>query len=353
MTHIFKAQLYKYYSLKGEKDHFIERWKQLEELAEEIYNPLAGTPMDEAFTRYMYYARAKMGIKSSTTEALRKFYEKDSYKLLKTDKTFDDIIDLTNFWNSVYKQDEDRFSDEVLRRLFVLNYAPNGMWTYFVSVYFLSYRDPEGKLEETPFIEFLNRITGFIWAYAVTNPGVNALRTPVYAEMVKVVKHEAVDFSGNKLNGEQTLNAFNNYSFSNNRAITKSILTWWAFESDEQPLLSLATPYEIEHIFAKKRQEIERSLMNRRNLESLGNKALLEKSINIRAADYKFGDKKKYYLGFINNKKQKKDGTKIVELTKLANSHDDFKESDIVQRHSLIIHEFYAFLEKYGLIAED
>ena len=322
---IFKAQLYKYYSLKGEKDHFIERWKQLEELAEEIYNPLAGTPMDEAFTRYMYYARAKMGIKSSTTEALRKFYEKDSYKLLKTDKTFDDIIDLTNFWNSVYKQDEDRFSDEVLRRLFVLNYAPNGMWTYFVSVYFLSYRDPEGKLEETAFIEFLNRITGFIWAYAVTNPGVNALRTPVYAEMVKVVKHEAVDFSGNKLNGEQTLNAFNNYSFSNNRAITKSILTWWAFESDEQPLLSLATPYEIEHIFAKKRQEIERSLMNRRNLESLGNKALLEKSINIRAADYKFGDKKKYYLGFINNKKQKKDGTKIVELTKLANSHDDFK----------------------------
>ena len=350
---IFKAQLYKYYSLKGEKDHFIERWKQLEELAEEIYNPLAGTPMDEAFTRYMYYARAKMGIKSSTTEALRKFYEKDSYKLLKTDKTFDDIIDLTNFWNSVYKQDEDRFSDEVLRRLFVLNYAPNGMWTYFVSVYFLSYRDPEGKLEETAFIEFLNRITGFIWAYAVTNPGVNALRTPVYAEMVKVVKQEAVDFSGNKLNGEQTLNAFNNYSFSNNRAITKSILTWWAFESDEQPLLSLATPYEIEHIFAKKRQEIERSLMNRRNLESLGNKALLEKSINIRAADYKFGDKKKYYLGYINNKKQKKDGTKIVELTKLANNHDDFKESDIVQRNSLIIHEFYSFLEKYGLIAED
>ena len=350
---IFKAQLYKYYSLKGEKDHFIERWKQLEELAEEIYNPLAGTPMDEAFTRYMYYARAKMGIKSSTTEALRKFYEKDSYKLLKTDKTFEDIIDLTNFWNSVYKQDEDRFSDEVLRRLFVLNYAPNGMWTYFVSVYFLSYRDPEGKLEETAFIEFLNRITGFIWAYAVTNPGVNALRTPVYAEMVKVVKQEAVDFSGNKLNGEQTLNAFNNYSFSNNRAITKSILTWWAFESDEQPLLSLATPYEIEHIFAKKRQEIERSLMNRRNLESLGNKALLEKSINIRAADYKFGDKKKYYLGYINNKKQKKDGTKIVELTKLANNHDDFKESDIVQRNSLIIHEFYSFLEKYGLIAED
>ena len=35
--------------------------------------------MDELFTRYMYYERSCLKIKSSTTEALRKFYEKDSY----------------------------------------------------------------------------------------------------------------------------------------------------------------------------------------------------------------------------------------------------------------------------------
>ena len=39
--------------------------------------------MDELFTRYMYYIRAKMGIKTSTTEALRKFYERNGYALLK------------------------------------------------------------------------------------------------------------------------------------------------------------------------------------------------------------------------------------------------------------------------------
>ena len=41
--------------------------------------------MDELFTRYMYYERALMGNKNTTTEALRKFYEKDNYKLLKNE----------------------------------------------------------------------------------------------------------------------------------------------------------------------------------------------------------------------------------------------------------------------------
>ena len=61
---IFKAQFYKYYSGIGKKDAFIDRWKLLEDRCEKIYHPLTGTPMDEAFTRYMYYERAKQGLKS-------------------------------------------------------------------------------------------------------------------------------------------------------------------------------------------------------------------------------------------------------------------------------------------------
>ena len=64
--------------------------------------------MDELFTRYMYFVRAKMGIKSSTTEALRKFYEKDNYALLKKDSTFNDMITLAHFWEDVSNQDRDR-----------------------------------------------------------------------------------------------------------------------------------------------------------------------------------------------------------------------------------------------------
>ena len=174
---IFKAQFYKFYTAKGEKDIFIKRWKGLEELSEKIFHPQNGTPMDELFTRYMYFVRAQMGIKSSTTEALRKFYEKDNYTLLKQDSTFNDMITLAHFWEDVSNQDKDRFSLRILRRLFVLNYAPNSMWTYFVSVYFMKNKDAHGMLDDEEFYQFLNKITGFIWTYAVTNPGVNVKRS--------------------------------------------------------------------------------------------------------------------------------------------------------------------------------
>ena len=70
--------------------------------------------------------------------------------------------------------------------------------------------------------------------------------------------------------------------------------------------MPLETVLEIEHIYARNRQDKEQSLTDIRNLEALGNKALLEKRINIRAADYRFLDKKKYYLGFTNSRNQKK-----------------------------------------------
>ena len=92
------------------------------------------------------------------------------------------------------------------------------------------------------------------------------------------------------------------------------MLTWWAFQHPGQVLLSLESVLEIEHIFSRNRQENERTLSNTRNLESLGNKSLLEKRINIRASDYKFVDKIKYYTGFENKRNQKKEGTKIQEL---------------------------------------
>lgn len=55
---IFKAQFYKYYTENGEKDSFIKRWKELEVLCNDIFHPISGSPMDELFTRYMYYERA-------------------------------------------------------------------------------------------------------------------------------------------------------------------------------------------------------------------------------------------------------------------------------------------------------
>lgn len=346
---IFKAQFYKYFTSLGKKDIFIVKWKELEVLCNEIFHPISGTPMDEAFTRYMYYERAKLGLKSSSTEALRKFYERENYSLLKNEKTFDNIFDLTRFWEAVSKQDDERFSDKILKQLFVLNYAPNGMWTYFVSVFYLTNRDENDMLDDNKFSVFLDRITGFIWAYAVVNPGVNALRTPVFAEMIKIVNGEDVDFREYRLETENTRSKFDNYVFSNNRAITKSMLVWWAFRNENQQLLDIGSAYEIEHIYARKRAENE-GLSDMKKLESLGNKAILEKRINIRASDYRFEDKRKYYTGFTNSKGQQKEASKVYELVEMAYKQNfDFSEIEITSRYEKIMNAFIDYLNENGL----
>lgn len=349
---IFKAQFYKYYTQKGEKDAFIKKWKELEELTERIFHPQNGTAMDELFTRYMYYIRAKMGIKLSTTEALRKFYEKNNYSLLKSDETLDDLNVLAHFWEDVSNQEKDRFSQKALCRLFVLNYAPNGMWTYFTSVYFMQNRNAQNMLDDEKFCTFLSKMIGFIWTYAVTNPGVNALRTPIYSEMVNVVNNQPVTFEAYRFDGEKVRSTLRNFSFTNIRPITKAMLAWWAFQNPAQQLLSLETVLEIEHIYARNRYDKEHTLKNQAMLDALGNKAFLEKRINIRAADYRFSDKIRYYRGYVNGKNEQRKGTMNRELLQIAETTKDFGEKEILQRTERIIDAFVAYLAENGLLQQ-
>ena len=346
---IFKAQFYKYYTSKNQKNDFIEKWKDLEELCSKIFHPASGSPMDELFTRYMYYERAKLGIKSSTTEALRKFYERDSYALLRKEITLDNLESLAHFWSDITLQNKERFSPEVLRKLYILNYAPNSMWTYFLSVYFMQNKTDDVRLANDELVKFLDKIIAFIWTYAVVNPGVNALRTPVYAEMINIVNNQEVTFNDFKFDEDNVRKSIDNFSFWNQRPITRSMLTWWAFNDNNQRVLDLSDSYEIEHIFAKNRQLQENGLTDQRNLESLGNKSLLEERINIRASDYRFSDKKKYYLGYTNSRNQWKAGTEIVELKNLT-SMEDFTETDIVNRNNKIVCSFIDYLKQNNLL---
>ena len=350
---IFKAQFYKHYSTKNQKNIFIEKWKELEEISVKIFRPLNGIPMDELFTRYMYFIRSKQGIKSSTTEALRKFYEKRKYAILKQDETLPNLKILVDFWNDVYTQNSERFPPNVLRKLFILNYAPNGMWTYFLSVYFLHNKNANDQLEENKLDDFLNKIIAFVWGFSFINPGVNALRTPVYAEMINVVTNKDVNFDEHKFEENTLRTAINNFEFKNGRPITRSMLTWWAFNDDNQSIPTLNTNFDIEHIFARKRQENDKTLTNTKNLEALGNKVLLEDKINIRAADYRFSDKVKYYEGFTNDKGQHKAGTIISELVNLATNNTDFTEQDITKRTEEITNQFINYLKQNHLIRQD
>ena len=127
------------------------------------------------------------------------------------------------------------------------------------------------------------------------------------------------------------------------------MLTWWAFYDEEQDLLALDKSLQIEHIYARKRAEFE-GLSQPNNLEVLGNKVLLESAINIKASDYRFADKIKYYSGFKNSRGQSIGNTKICELHHMADSLSDFTENEIVQRNALIIQKFIGYLRENGLI---
>lgn len=347
---IFKSEFYKKFSKLNRKDEFIERWKKLEQNCNQYFNPLYGTPMDELFTRYMYYERAKMNITKSTTEALRSFYSKDNYKLLNED-TMTNLEILIDFWKDVYDQSEDRFSADILRLLFILEYAPNGMWTYFLSVYFMKNKDAENMLDNDKLYAFLKKTIAFVWTYAITNPGVNALRTPIYKEMRNIVEGGLVEFKDAKFDEGKTINMMENYSYLNGRPITKSMLVWWAMNIEGQDIPSISTRFEIEHIYARNRNDKENQLLKANNVELLGNKAILEKRINIRASDYKFDDKKKYYLGYTNKRNEIKDATVNKELKNFANDkmRTDFTEKDIISRTKDILDKFFSYIREENL----
>lgn len=350
---IFKAQLYKYYTNKGNKQDFIDKWKELEQQCSKLFNDLSGSPMDELFTKYMYYERAKLGISGSTTEALRKFYEKDNYSLLKNENTFKNLQLLADFWEDVLTQNKNVFSEQVLKDLFILNYAPNGMWTYFLSVYFMQNKDMKNELDNEKLHNFLEKVIGFVWAYAFTNPGVNALRTPIYAEMINIVNDKEVTFNEFKFDEEQLRNIISNYSFINQRPITKSMLTLYAFSNPKQNLISLNEEFQIEHIYAISRNIKEHGLYDDKLIEKLGNKSLLEKDINIKASDYRFEDKKAYYYGTIQRRSKKEvRRTNIFDLLDIADNNIDFTEKNIIDRNKEIEDNFIIYLRRQNLIKD-
>ena len=345
---IFKAQFYKHYSAMGQKEAFIDRWNKLADFASATFKDTSSeSPMGELFTRYMYYLRAMQGITNTSTEGLRKFYERDNYALLKKEQTLEHIEALADFWSDVRTQNKERFSDKILRRLFVLNYAPNSMWTYFVSVYFLHHRQPDGLLEEAPFFQFLERITAFIWAYTLTHPGVNALRKPVFYGMVQIVRGQTVTFANDDLfEREDFIRVFRNYRFSNQRQITKSMLAWWAFQFDKQELLDLGCDLQTEHIYAQKRVKLDPIGSIQEKIDWLGNKSLLEKEINSTASNHHFVDKARIYKGL----HRKKALTRIYELLEMADQQTDFTEDDIVRRNERILNSFIDYLDRCGLL---
>lgn len=342
---IFKAQFYKFFSHDGKqaKEFFVKRWKELDELCNKTFRPRKGTPVDDLFMRYMYYLLAKSGTKNDTFVDMRDFYEKDNYKVFQSKETFEELETLANFWEDVATRDEENFSSRVLKRFYVLSRAPYNIWAYVVSIYFLGNRK---NFDEEKFYNFLNKITAMILMHAIINPGVQSIRRPFFVEFQNILNGLPLEFKQYKQDERILREQLKSMKFSNQRAITGAMLAWWTFLDDAQELPPLGVDLQIEHILARKRQELHQVLDNPAALEFLGNKALLEKRINIRAADYRLVDKKIFYLG----DGKSKPATFNLELRGLAQTHEDFTEDDILARNEKIFDAFINYLREQDLL---
>lgn len=346
---IFKAQFYKLYKSRGRqaKEDFVRRWKDLEELCSKNFRPRTGTPVDDLFMRYMYYLLAKSGKVRETFQGLRPFYEQNNYSVLRNEKTFEELGILAQFWDDVSRREE-KFSKRVLKRLYVLSYSPHSLWTYVTSIYFMGNRDAQNRLDDKSFCEFLNKITAMILMHSIINPGTHNVRRPFFVEFQNILRGTDLRFKYYLQERNFFREQLRNTKFSQTKKITRAMLTWWTFHDEKQELPPLGTSLEIEHIYAKNRANFE-PLENPENLELLGNKILLEKRINIRAADYRFADKKKYYLGYTRGGKFQR-GTDNLELQQLAETHDDFTEDDILERNKKILSAFMEYLVQNNLL---
>ena len=350
---IFKAQFYKFFSRKGKqaKEKFIRRWKDLEELCDKNFHPRKGTPTDDLFMRYMYYAKTKRAVKankriSDTFSNMRDFYSESNYEIFQSEDTFEDLVTLANFWDNVAERNE-KFSSQVLKKLYTLDCSPYSVWSYVVSLYFMSNRDAENNLDEEKFCAFLDKVTAMILMNAISESGTQNIRRPFVLEFKDIFYGETLEFDEQFKPQEKIFcRRLMDMGFSNNKKVTRTMITWWLFRDPAQELPPLGTKLNIEHIYSRSRHENFQQLANSDALEFLGNKALLEEKINKKISDNPFNDKKIYYLG----DGKSKTGTFNLELRNLAKTCDYFTEENILERNEKIFEAFIDYLRENNLL---
>ena len=345
---IFKAQFYKFFSQAGKqsKELFIKRWKDLAKLCNKNFHPRKGTPVDDLFMRYSYYAKTKKAVEQNcrireTFSDMRDFYAENNYEILRDKEVFEDLETLTQFWDDVNNR-SNRFSSRVLKKLYVLNYSPYSVWSYVVSLYFMSWRD----FDEADFCGFLDKITALILSNGVLDFGKQTIRRPFVLEFKNIYNGESIKFEQYRQKESLVRSRLKEMRFSNTKLITRAMLAWWTFLDPAQELPPPETKLNIEHIYSKSRHESFQQLANSDAVEFLGNKALLEEKINKKISNNPFNDKKIFYLG----DEKSKPGTFNRELRSLAENLDDFTEEDILARNEKIFEAFIEYLRENNLL---
>ena len=240
---IFKAQFYKFFSQYGKqsKELFIKSWKNLAELCNKNFHPRKGTPVDDLFMRYSYYAKTKKAVEqnyriSETFSNMRDFYAENNYEIFRDKEVYEDLETLAQFWDDVASRSE-RFSPQILKKLYVLSYSPYSVWSYVVSLYFMSWHE----FDEKDFCKFLDKVTAMILINGVLDYGKQTIRRPFVLEFKNIYNGEPIKFEQYRQKESLVRSRLADMKFSNSKQITRAMLAWWIFQNPAQELPPLGT----------------------------------------------------------------------------------------------------------------
>jgi uncharacterized protein with ParB-like and HNH nuclease domain len=345
---IFKAQLYKYYNNEGKQDEFIKQWQELSEICDDLPKSKFN-PIDETFTQYLYWLRAKENIKDTTVPGLRKYFEQNKYEKLKNIQVTKDVIALANFWRILSDKDIDNqlgISTDALKYIHCLEYMPNAFWKYNLTVFFFANKDEKGSMPSKEFENFVKKTLAFCFVSFVVRPTVSDIKNISIPALVEVAKKGNFVHTNSRLTKETFTQQFHNI-YSQSKTMIKPLLLWEAYQIPEQEIIEKKFKLEIEHILPKNWKSGSYKEWNKADaddfLEKIGNKILLDKKTNIQAGDVFFKKKKEDYYT--------KSPLKVIGKLVSDFPHDDWIKSDIETRENKLLNDFIQFAEQYGIFS--
>jgi len=322
---IFKAQIYRNKNSEDERNQFSTDWKELSEIAED-----AGMEVNEVFRFYSHYLRGKSNDRSKEI-GLRKYYAKDNFEKLKSDNLINDLTELAQFWYDIYDGElkNNKITIEARKYIHCLECYPNEYWKYVLSVYFFKNRTKNSF--DSDFVSMLKKLTSFLLVKFVQKPTVNAIKDDIYLACCDIMQTGVLHFS---LQLEETFKT--SLLLSTNFKTAKSLILLNAYLNNKQEKL-IPSQFEIEHIFPRVWQQANYNGWDKSDadiyLEKFGNKAPIEKKINIQAGN-----------GYFGKKKSKYSFSEIAEINQLSNyKSNDWTKEDIELRDKAFADNLFDF----------
>lgn len=329
---IFKSKIYQKIS-PDQKEVFIKRWNALSEKCVDC-----DRTVQQCFTNYMAYLRAKAGDKDTSTPSLRKFFTEDKDRRLSSPDLMDDLESIAKLWTVINRHEEienECWSKNIriLKGLDILRSYPNELWVQPVVCYYLANKADDRF--ENVFELFIYKLISELMVKHFNDPRIPAVRFSILILNIESIKTLYPAFAF-----EETIDR--DYICSKieipHYMIGRMLMKVIAYNHQDA---ILPEKWEIEHILPIHWQDSYFLNMTDEEINSyiehIGNKIPFEKRLNIIASDGYFAAKKDQYA---------KSRIEIVRNLSKSPSNN-WHIQDILSRDVLLFNEICDKLESW------